>query len=207
MTRHDKAYARRAAIRRLAALAAASLTFRVPAGTEMTASPISSAAGRSAALAGIGFMLVAVFLFGLNSAVGKWLVAKYPVGEFLLMRSAVDAGAAQPVHLARRTAAFAQCAAARPAGPAHRALVGRSRDVLLGGVVPAARRHDDVLSRGPDLRDGAVGAAAARACRLAALDRGAGRLRRRRDRAAAIVGELHAAGADRACRAASSTRC
>ncbi len=53
----------------------------------MTASPTFTAVGRSAALAGIGFMLVAVFLFGLNSAVGKWLVAKYPVGEFMLIRS------------------------------------------------------------------------------------------------------------------------
>ena len=33
-------------------------------------------------------MLVAVFLFALSSAVGKWLVATYPVGEFLLIRSA-----------------------------------------------------------------------------------------------------------------------
>jgi drug/metabolite transporter (DMT)-like permease len=32
---------------------------------------------------------VAVFLFGLNSAIGKWLVAKYPVGEFLFLRSAI----------------------------------------------------------------------------------------------------------------------
>lgn len=55
----------------------------------MTALPSTSAAatGRSAALAGIGFMLVAVFLFAFNSAVGKWLVAKYPVGEFMLIRS------------------------------------------------------------------------------------------------------------------------
>ena len=53
----------------------------------MTASPTFTAVGRSSALAGIGFMLVAVFLFGLNSGVGKWLVAKYPVGEFMLIRS------------------------------------------------------------------------------------------------------------------------
>jgi drug/metabolite transporter (DMT)-like permease len=53
----------------------------------MTASPTFTAVGRSAALAGIGFMLMAVFLFGLNSAVGKWLVAKYPIGEFMLIRS------------------------------------------------------------------------------------------------------------------------
>src|SRR5215210_6703746 len=64
-------------------------SFRVPAGTDMTALPPnpSVATGRSAALAGIGFMLVAVFLFGLNSAIGKWLIAKYPVGEFMLIRS------------------------------------------------------------------------------------------------------------------------
>ncbi|TMJ02001.1 MAG: DMT family transporter [Alphaproteobacteria bacterium] len=55
----------------------------------MTSLPSTSspATGRSAALAGIGFMLMAVFLFALNSAVGKWLVAKYPVGEFMLIRS------------------------------------------------------------------------------------------------------------------------
>jgi drug/metabolite transporter (DMT)-like permease len=53
-----------------------------------TLSSTSSApTGRSAALAGIGFMLVAVFLFALNSAAGKWLVATYPVGEFMLIRS------------------------------------------------------------------------------------------------------------------------
>src|ERR1044072_2450411 len=50
-------------------------------------SPSSAATGRSAALAGIGFMLVAVFLFAFNSAAGKWLVAKYPIGEFMLIRS------------------------------------------------------------------------------------------------------------------------
>jgi drug/metabolite transporter (DMT)-like permease len=55
----------------------------------MTPLPSTSLAaiGRSTALAGIGFMLVAVFLFALNSAAGKWLVAKYPVGEFMLIRS------------------------------------------------------------------------------------------------------------------------
>jgi drug/metabolite transporter (DMT)-like permease len=51
-------------------------------------STFTAVTGRSAALAGVGFMLVAVFLFALNSAAGKWLVAKYPVGEFMLIRSA-----------------------------------------------------------------------------------------------------------------------
>jgi drug/metabolite transporter (DMT)-like permease len=54
----------------------------------MPSSPTTATvAGRSAALAGIGFMLVSVFLFALNSAAGKWLLAKYPVGEFMLIRS------------------------------------------------------------------------------------------------------------------------
>jgi drug/metabolite transporter (DMT)-like permease len=53
----------------------------------MTPSSTPAAAGRSAALAGIGFMLMSVFLFSATSAVGKWLVAKFPVGEFLLLRS------------------------------------------------------------------------------------------------------------------------
>src|SRR3954447_6453776 len=51
-------------------------------------STFTAVTGRSAALAGVGFMLVAVFLFALNSAAGKWLVANYPVGEFMLIRSA-----------------------------------------------------------------------------------------------------------------------
>ena len=85
------------------------LNFRVPAGTEMTAPPSTStaAAGRSAALAGIGFMLVAVFLFALNSAVGKWLVAKYPVGEFLLIRSAMTLLLLSPFIWRAGSAAFA----------------------------------------------------------------------------------------------------
>ena len=54
----------------------------------MTLAPTTTTVtGRSAALAGIGYMLAAVFLFALNSAAGKWLVAKYPVGEFLAIRA------------------------------------------------------------------------------------------------------------------------
>src|SRR4029434_5390243 len=53
------------------------------AGTDMTA----QASPRSAALAGIGLMLTGVFLFSLNDAVGKWLVATYSVGQLLLIRS------------------------------------------------------------------------------------------------------------------------
>ena len=54
----------------------------------MTVSSTSTAASRSAALPGIGLMLLGVFLFCINDAVGKWLVATYSVGQFLLIRSA-----------------------------------------------------------------------------------------------------------------------
>jgi len=42
---------------------------------------------RGNVLAGIGFMLLSVMLFSLNSALGKWLVGAYPMGEALLIRS------------------------------------------------------------------------------------------------------------------------
>jgi drug/metabolite transporter (DMT)-like permease len=49
---------------------------------------VTSAPQRASALAGIGLMSLGVFLFCINDAIGKWLVAKYPVGEFLAIRSA-----------------------------------------------------------------------------------------------------------------------
>lgn len=42
---------------------------------------------RSAALAGIGLMLLGVFLFAVNDVVGKWLVATYTPWQVLLLRS------------------------------------------------------------------------------------------------------------------------
>jgi drug/metabolite transporter (DMT)-like permease len=74
----------------------------------MTALPDSPAAtGRSAALAGISFMLVAVFLFALNSAMGKWLLARYPVGEFMLIRSLLTLAVLGPLIWRAGRAAFA----------------------------------------------------------------------------------------------------
>ncbi len=42
---------------------------------------------RSATLAGIGLMLLAMLMFSLNDVMGKWLVATYSVGQVLLVRS------------------------------------------------------------------------------------------------------------------------
>src|SRR5688572_22229997 len=41
-----------------------------------------------AALAGIGLMTLGIFLFAVNDALGKWLVATYSIGQVLLLRSA-----------------------------------------------------------------------------------------------------------------------
>lgn len=40
-----------------------------------------------AAIAGIAFMLLGVFLFAVNDTLGKWLVASFAVGQILLIRS------------------------------------------------------------------------------------------------------------------------
>jgi drug/metabolite transporter (DMT)-like permease len=41
---------------------------------------------RSAAFGGIVLMLVGMFLFSANDALGKWILATYPVGEMLMLR-------------------------------------------------------------------------------------------------------------------------
>jgi drug/metabolite transporter (DMT)-like permease len=54
----------------------------------MTSSPTPAKASPDRPLAGIGWMLAGVAIFSVNDALGKWLVASYPVGELLLIRSA-----------------------------------------------------------------------------------------------------------------------
>src|SRR5438270_8243962 len=49
---------------------------------------ISTAADeRSARLAGIGLMLLSIFLFSFGDALGKYLVATYSVGQLLWLRA------------------------------------------------------------------------------------------------------------------------
>jgi len=48
----------------------------------------SHPAGHDHVLAGISMMLIGIFFFALNDALGKWLVATYSVGQLLLVRSA-----------------------------------------------------------------------------------------------------------------------
>ena len=93
-----------------------------------------------------------------------------------------------------------------PAGTAVAAIApGGALDPGGRGVLPrhrlsAARRRHHLLSGLSDLRHGAVGNRAARACRLAALERGPDRLLRRADCAAALVADGELAGDDRARR-------
>src|SRR3954452_24965516 len=49
------------------------------------AAPVNSA--RAATLGGIGLMVLGVFLFSCNDALGKWLLATYSVGQMLFVRS------------------------------------------------------------------------------------------------------------------------
>jgi drug/metabolite transporter (DMT)-like permease len=44
------------------------------------------ATARSARIAGIGLMLASIALFSLGDAIGKFLVADYPVGQFMMLR-------------------------------------------------------------------------------------------------------------------------
>ena len=48
---------------------------------------VATPVARTAVLAGIGLMTAGIFLFSLNDAMGKWLVATYSVGQVLLLRS------------------------------------------------------------------------------------------------------------------------
>ncbi len=54
-------------------------------------SKISADAGnRSAALAGIALMLIAIWMFSFGDALGKFIVATYSVGQLLLLRAAAS---------------------------------------------------------------------------------------------------------------------
>ena len=47
----------------------------------------SPEAAQDRVFAGIGLMLLGIFFFALNDALGKWLIATYSVGQLLLVRS------------------------------------------------------------------------------------------------------------------------
>src|SRR5271170_7898853 len=61
---------------------------------------------RSARLAGIGLMLLAVFMFSFGDALGKFMVATYSVGQLLWLRACAALIALAPM-MWRHRAAFA----------------------------------------------------------------------------------------------------
>jgi drug/metabolite transporter (DMT)-like permease len=63
-------------------------------------------------LAGIAMMLIGIFFFALNDALGKWLIATYSVGQLLLVRSV--AGLAFLTPFIRREGKLAFTGAPRP---------------------------------------------------------------------------------------------
>ena len=48
---------------------------------------MTTSATQDRTLAGIGLMLIGIFFFALNDALGKWLIATFSVGQLLLVRS------------------------------------------------------------------------------------------------------------------------
>ena len=120
---------------------------------------------------GVALYLLGVFLFALNDALGKWLVADYGVGQLMMLRS-VGAGvvlAPMVAVAARRPVRLRPGAAAGAAHPLHG---GRYVRVLSRDALPAARRRDDLLYGGAADPRRAVGAAARREGRALPLDRG-----------------------------------
>ncbi len=61
--------------------------------------------GRNTTLAGIGLMVLGLFVFSVNDVMGKWLVASYSVGQIVLIRSIAALAVLSPFIL-REGAAF-----------------------------------------------------------------------------------------------------
>jgi drug/metabolite transporter (DMT)-like permease len=55
----------------------------------MTTQPLAEPSARSTMLAGIGLMLLGIFLFCCNDALGKWILGTYSVPQMILIRSTV----------------------------------------------------------------------------------------------------------------------
>ena len=152
-------------------------------------------------------MLTGVFLFSFNDAVGKWLVATYSVGQLLLIRSATTLILLAPFIWRAGRDAFVS--APRPGLQMLRVVLSTLEVAMFFwavGYLPLADAMTFYLA-GPIYVTALSALLLRRAGRLAALDRGAGRLPRRRHRAAAVGRHAHAAGADRARREPRPSRC
>ena len=159
-----------------------------------------SFASANLVLAGVLLMLGGDFMFALNDAMGKWLVASFSVGQVVLIRSVGAFIVLGPMiarqgvgRTVRPRAAVAAVLARGDGDRRHGAVLRRRR-------LSAARRRHDLLHGRPDLRRGAVASVSRREGRLAALAGDPDRLRRRRHRAAPVDGVAVAVVVLRACR-------
>ena len=162
--------------------------------------PVTTHLDRDTTRLGILTMLIAVLLFSLNDVMGKWLVSTYPIGQLLLIRSAAALLILSPfIYRAGWRSLFD---IERPGLHGHTGLPddNRSFELLLCRRLYAAGGRHHLLDGGAYLCRRAVSPAAGRACRLAALDGDRRRLCRCSDCAAAVVRQLHDAGADRPVR-------
>ncbi len=168
-------------------------------GTAMFAKLSADANNRSARLAGIGLMLLGIFLFSFGDALGKFIVGTYSVGQLLLLAQYGIADPGLTADLAV-SGAVRHFAAARTAGSPGGSVHGGSRGVFRRSHLSAARRHHHVLPRRSDLRDGGSRVLPWRACRLAAMGRDRGGIQRRPDRAATVSADHQLASTHRARR-------
>ncbi len=140
---------------------------------------MTAQAPRSAALGGIGLMSLGVFLFCVNDAIGKWLVAIYPVGQFLAIRAAVTLLLLVPFIWSAGRAAFT--GAPRPGLQVLRVVLGTLEVALFFWALVYLPLADAITFylAGPIYVTALSARAAQREGRLAALARGACRLSRR----------------------------
>jgi len=114
---------------------------------------------RSARLAGIGLMLLSIFMFSFGDALGKFMVATYSVGQLLWLRACAALIVLLPM-IWRHRAAFTQLE--RPwlqLLPGH-ALHARRCGIFSCNRLSAARGRDHLLSCVSDFCHCAVAAGA-----------------------------------------------
>ena len=88
----------------------------------------ATSSGSRASAAGIGLMLLGIFLFSCNDALGKWLLGTYSVSQMLLIRSIAALLVLSPLILAGGVRAFAK--APRPGLQVVRVLLSTAEVVM-----------------------------------------------------------------------------
>jgi len=160
---------------------------------------LSSYDERSARLAGIGLMLLSIFMFSFGDAMGKFIVATYSVGQLLLLRACAALLVLMPM-MWRQRAEFAHLE--RPLLQLLRVALS-TLEVAAFFLATVYLPLADVITYylACPIFVTALSAIMLREhVRLAALDRRSDRFLRRVDRAASVRTDRELAGDDRARR-------